>query len=94
MRAVRFAAVLDFTLDPDTQAAIDRGVLLAGGQRRHRDRHPGRAGGHAGRGEPRRVRLLRQQGLDVLRRHVPLDDVMSVFDIVAKGEAIKVTIEP
>jgi L-iditol 2-dehydrogenase len=31
---------------------------------------------------------------DLITRHVPLDDVMSVFDIVAKGEAIKVTVEP
>ena len=31
---------------------------------------------------------------DLITRHVPLDDVMSVFDIVANGEAIKVTVEP
>jgi L-iditol 2-dehydrogenase len=31
---------------------------------------------------------------DLITKHVPLDDVMSVFDIVAKGEAIKVTVEP
>ena len=31
---------------------------------------------------------------DLITRHVPLSDVMTVFDIVAKGEAIKVTVEP
>jgi len=31
---------------------------------------------------------------DLITRHVPLDDVMSAFDIVARGEAIKVTVEP
>ena len=31
---------------------------------------------------------------DLITRHVSLDDVMSVFDIVANGEAIKVTVEP
>ena len=31
---------------------------------------------------------------DLITRHIPLDDVMSAFDIVAKGEAIKVTVEP
>ena len=31
---------------------------------------------------------------DLITRHVKLDDVMTVFDIVAKGEAIKVTVEP
>lgn len=31
---------------------------------------------------------------DLITRHVKLDDVMSVFDIVSKGEAIKVTVEP
>lgn len=31
---------------------------------------------------------------DLITRHVPLADVMSVFDIVARGEAIKVTVEP
>ncbi|MFZ2624843.1 MAG: zinc-dependent dehydrogenase [Propionibacterium sp.] len=30
---------------------------------------------------------------DLITRHVKLDDVLSVFDIVAKGEAIKVTVE-
>jgi L-iditol 2-dehydrogenase len=31
---------------------------------------------------------------DLITRHVPLADVMGVFDIVANGEAIKVTVEP
>ena len=31
---------------------------------------------------------------DLITRHVPLDDVMTVFDIVKNGEAIKVTVEP
>ena len=31
---------------------------------------------------------------DLITAKVPLKDVMSVFDIVAKGEAIKVTVEP
>ena len=31
---------------------------------------------------------------DLITRHVPLGDVMDVFDIVAKGEAIKVTVVP
>jgi L-iditol 2-dehydrogenase len=31
---------------------------------------------------------------DLITRHIPLDDVLSAFDIVAKGEAIKVTVEP
>lgn len=31
---------------------------------------------------------------DLITRHIPLSDVMSVFDIVARGEAIKVTVEP
>ncbi len=31
---------------------------------------------------------------DLITKHVALADVMSVFDIVAKGEAIKVTVEP
>jgi L-iditol 2-dehydrogenase len=31
---------------------------------------------------------------DLITRHVPLDDVLSVFDIVRNGEAIKVTVEP
>jgi L-iditol 2-dehydrogenase len=31
---------------------------------------------------------------DLITRHVPLDEVMSVFDIVRNGEAIKVTVEP
>ena len=31
---------------------------------------------------------------DLITRHVPLADVLSVFDIVAKGEAIKVTVLP
>ncbi len=31
---------------------------------------------------------------DLITRHVPLDDVMSAFDMVANGEAIKVTVEP
>jgi L-iditol 2-dehydrogenase len=31
---------------------------------------------------------------DLITRHIPLADVLSAFDIVAKGEAIKVTVEP
>lgn len=31
---------------------------------------------------------------DLITRRVPLADVMQVFDIVARGEAIKVTVEP
>ena len=31
---------------------------------------------------------------DLITKKVALGDVMSVFDIVAKGEAIKVTVEP
>ena len=31
---------------------------------------------------------------DLITRHVALDDVLSAFDIVARGEAIKVTVEP
>lgn len=31
---------------------------------------------------------------DLITRHVPLSEVMSVFDIVKNGEAIKVTVEP
>lgn len=31
---------------------------------------------------------------DLITRRVPLDDVMSVFDIVRSGKAIKVTVEP
>jgi L-iditol 2-dehydrogenase len=31
---------------------------------------------------------------DLITRHVPLDDVLSAFDVVARGEAIKVTVEP
>lgn len=31
---------------------------------------------------------------DLITRHVPLDDVMSAFGMVARGEAIKVTVEP
>jgi L-iditol 2-dehydrogenase len=31
---------------------------------------------------------------DLITRHVPLADVLTVFDIVKKGEAIKVTVEP
>ena len=31
---------------------------------------------------------------DLITRHVSLDDVLDVFDIVASGEAIKVTVEP
>lgn len=31
---------------------------------------------------------------DLITRHVPLADALSAFDIVAKGEAIKVTVEP
>jgi len=31
---------------------------------------------------------------DLITKHIPLSEVMSAFDIVAKGEAIKVTVEP
>ena len=31
---------------------------------------------------------------DLITRHVPLSNVLDAFDIVAKGEAIKVTVEP
>jgi L-iditol 2-dehydrogenase len=31
---------------------------------------------------------------DLITRHIPLDDVLSAFGIVEKGEAIKVTVEP
>jgi L-iditol 2-dehydrogenase len=31
---------------------------------------------------------------DLITRHIPLEDVLTAFDIVAKGEAIKVTVEP
>lgn len=31
---------------------------------------------------------------DLITRRVPLDDALSAFDIVARGEAIKVTVEP
>ena len=31
---------------------------------------------------------------DLITRHIPLADVLSAFDIVAAGEAIKVTVEP
>lgn len=31
---------------------------------------------------------------DLITRHVALDDVLSVFEIVQRGEAIKVTVEP
>lgn len=31
---------------------------------------------------------------DLITRHVPLDDALTAFDIVARGEAIKVTVEP
>ncbi len=31
---------------------------------------------------------------DLITRHIPLDDVLSAFDIVKNGEAIKVTVEP
>ncbi|MEI2764130.1 MAG: zinc-dependent dehydrogenase [Dermatophilaceae bacterium] len=31
---------------------------------------------------------------DLITRHIPLADVVDAFDIVAKGEAIKVTVEP
>lgn len=31
---------------------------------------------------------------DLITRHVPLENVLEAFDIVAKGEAIKVTVEP
>lgn len=31
---------------------------------------------------------------DLITRHIPLDDVLSAFDIVRNGEAIKVTVEP
>ena len=31
---------------------------------------------------------------DLITRHIPLDDVLSAFDIVKNGEEIKVTVEP
>jgi L-iditol 2-dehydrogenase len=31
---------------------------------------------------------------DLITVHLPLDRVLEAFDIVAKGEAIKVTVEP
>ncbi len=31
---------------------------------------------------------------DLITRHISLDNVLDVFDIVASGEAIKVTVEP
>lgn len=31
---------------------------------------------------------------DLITRHIPLDNVLDAFDIVAKGQAIKVTVEP
>ncbi|PRC45695.1 alcohol dehydrogenase, partial [Mycobacterium sp. ITM-2017-0098] len=31
---------------------------------------------------------------DLITRHIPLDDVLDAFQIVKKGEAIKVTVEP
>ncbi|WIY82281.1 zinc-dependent dehydrogenase [Propionimicrobium sp. PCR01-08-3] len=31
---------------------------------------------------------------DLITRHIPLEDALQAFDIVAKGEAIKVTVEP
>ena len=31
---------------------------------------------------------------DLITRHIPLSEVLSAFDIVARGEAIKVTVEP
>lgn len=31
---------------------------------------------------------------DLITRHIKLDDVLSAFDIVSRGEAIKVTVEP
>ena len=31
---------------------------------------------------------------DLITRHLPLEDVLEAFDIVARGEAIKVTVEP
>lgn len=31
---------------------------------------------------------------DLITRHIPLENVLEAFDIVAKGEAIKVTVEP
>ena len=31
---------------------------------------------------------------DLITRHIPLDDVLEAFGIVARGEAIKVTVEP
>lgn len=31
---------------------------------------------------------------DLITKHLPLDDVLQAFDIVKKGEAIKVTVEP
>jgi L-iditol 2-dehydrogenase len=31
---------------------------------------------------------------DLITKHISLDDVLDAFDIVKKGEAIKVTVEP
>ena len=31
---------------------------------------------------------------DLITKHIPLEDVLTAFDIVARGEAIKVTVEP
>lgn len=31
---------------------------------------------------------------DAITKHIPLADVLTAFDIVARGEAIKVTVEP
>jgi L-iditol 2-dehydrogenase len=31
---------------------------------------------------------------DLITRHVPLDRALDALDIVARGEAIKVTVEP
>jgi L-iditol 2-dehydrogenase len=31
---------------------------------------------------------------DLITRHVPLENVLEAFQIVKKGEAIKVTVEP
>jgi L-iditol 2-dehydrogenase len=31
---------------------------------------------------------------DLITRHIPIDNVLEAFDIVKKGEAIKVTVEP
>ena len=31
---------------------------------------------------------------DLITRHIPLESVLDAFDIVKKGEAIKVTVEP